>query len=1078
MGYVIPGAEFNNTGEVKQGASINIKNNKAADAYGKVKSFQGVLLSGAQVNKSKMDNNTYRSLLNETEDVKQQIMNSATAAKDNLKALFNRLSGANVVEIDKDGFSLNDMTKDDMVNIIDKIKIELAMYCDDYQLTTAGGLSKTEIQIVTGSAAMANEVMDKLDSGNLPPSQYNVSEMTVAMNKVAQITELSENAKYYLISKHLDPTIDNVYMAEHINQNNSSDELIAPKEIAKDLDEAKVKEDEWNQLLPQVKNVIIQAGLEVNEKNLNNAKEFISRKIPVVKSTILYKSQLDNLDLSDINEGSKKSVIMDNMVDMLNEGKSAGDALITGRDSIVSRVAKAIKVVNEAEYKHVEDIVNRGEDFTIENLRFSMRTIDRAAKAFDYSVTGNNNEVKTEIINGNIVQYVIDKSNNGNDANNNSNNNNNEILVDTYYRDLQEARIRLTASAGMYLVNKGVNLETIPITQLVKDLEDYEIATGLTGKTDSESYQTMMLVKQAMFEIENAPAEAIGMVVAAKVEEGTLTINDFAKTGAGLRRKYERAGQAYEAFGTKARKDYGDSVEKAVDASAKDILNELKLDDNQANRDAIRILGMNNMEITNDSVANIKEIYSTLKNIVNNMNPEIVLNMIKDNINPLNDDIHVVNKYINEMNMNQDASEAIEKYSKFLYKLDRTDSITAQERKQFIGIYKMLNIFSRDAGVAIGALIKQDADITMQNLCTAYETRRSGGIDTIVDDDTQMKDVENAVNYYNNLFSETATSITPLTLKKINDEQAIIERQVENFCEAAKAMFSEKEEAAYYEEYLKQIREVADAESRVVEQLAKNSQPVTINNIQAMENIMQGGYFAKIFSDIKLDEDTRIRSAKRVEADREKEKDKDEHTLLKENASDFIEKIGHREVLDKAYDSLQKKSESQLEEALNSDEDTDYNSIEELRRINKEIGLIKQLSLKHDYKIPFVTDNGVAAINLTLIQDDSKKGRVSINFETEEFGNVSVEMRVNIDRVYIFAMSDKDEYWLNEKLNDAAKNIDDEFGIGNVKISVSKVSKVTRVVYDDAADSIATDRLYGMAKCVIKAITTDKNNEN
>ena len=34
-----------------------------------------------------------------------------------------------------------------------------------------------------------------------------------------------------------------------------------------------------------------------------------------------------------------------------------------------------------------------------------------------------------------------------------------------------------------------------------------------------------------------------------------------------------------------------------------------------------------------------------------------------------------------------------EKFSKFLYKLDRTNGITKEQRKQFIGIYQMMNIF-------------------------------------------------------------------------------------------------------------------------------------------------------------------------------------------------------------------------------------------------------------------------------------------------------------------------------------------------------------------------------------------------
>lgn len=46
------------------------------------------------------------------------------------------------------------------------------------------------------------------------------------------------------------------------------------------------------------------------------------------------------------------------------------------------------------------------------------------------------------------------------------------------------------------------------------------------------------------------------------------------------------------------RKDLGDSLKKAVDASTEDILKELNLENTQANRDAVRIFAENQMEIT------------------------------------------------------------------------------------------------------------------------------------------------------------------------------------------------------------------------------------------------------------------------------------------------------------------------------------------------------------------------------------------------------------------------------------------------------------------------------------------------
>lgn len=46
----------------------------------------------------------------------------------------------------------------------------------------------------------------------------------------------------------------------------------------------------------------------------------------------------------------------------------------------------------------------------------------------------------------------------------------------------------------------------------------------------------------------------------------------------------------------------------------------------------------------------------------------------------------------------------------------------------------MMNIFTRDAGVCAGALMKQGKEITMGNLISAYTSRRHSGIDVTIDD--------------------------------------------------------------------------------------------------------------------------------------------------------------------------------------------------------------------------------------------------------------------------------------------------------------------------------------------------------
>ena len=93
MTYTVSGANFNKD-VAAQGTSINYKENKAVKSEGVAGSFAGVVISGSVTAATE---NTYEGLLKEADDVKSQIMASASSAKISLKALMMKLSGADAL---------------------------------------------------------------------------------------------------------------------------------------------------------------------------------------------------------------------------------------------------------------------------------------------------------------------------------------------------------------------------------------------------------------------------------------------------------------------------------------------------------------------------------------------------------------------------------------------------------------------------------------------------------------------------------------------------------------------------------------------------------------------------------------------------------------------------------------------------------------------------------------------------------------------------------------------------------------------------------------------------------------------
>jgi hypothetical protein len=357
----------------------------------------------------------------------------------------------------------------------------------------------------------------------------------------------------------------------------------------------------------------------------------------------------------------------------------------------------------------------------------------------------------------------------------------------------------------------------------------------------------------------------------------------------------------------------------------------------------------------------------------------------------------------------------------------------------------MMNIFTKDAGAAIGTLVKQNEEITMANLCKAYQSRRAAGIDVTFDDNSSLPGVSEKVNYFNNLFESTQDSITPLTLRTANRQKEIPLYSVEEFCEEVDSAYDEQEEIKYYDSYLNDLRNKTSFSEEAVKELTDNEQPVTVNQVIAMENIMQTGYFNQVFK------------SKGLFGNMPK-------------PEEFIEKMDDREAFEALYDDISDAAGQELENAVSSEADQDYESINELRMRNKEIGLIKNLSLRHDYKVPFETEGGIGLIHFTLISDSDQKGRISISLNDRRLGNISVEARVGTDSAELYGISERASGELTDRLEAAAEDLKEVCEIPETQVHCQDIRTVRRVTYEKAADSVPTNTLYRAAKTIISSL--------
>lgn len=984
MTYTVSGANFNKD-VAAQGTSINYKENKAVKSEGVAGSFAGVVISGSV---TAATDNTYEGLLKEADDVKSQIMASASSAKISLKALMMKLSGADAVKLDEDGFNLTDATPDDMVNIIEKIKIELAMHSDDY-VNYGTAVSKDKIESVTGSAATAVSVESRMQGADIAVNDESVAEVKGTLEKSKELKPLSENTKNYMVANGIEPSIAGIYQAQAATSSSISADGVTIGKCADAISDA-----DFEALRPGIEKIIASSGLEVNDNTLADARAFIDAQIPVTKENLEYKARLDAIDIEKIQADPDE--MLNKILDNMKLGGKAENTLVTG--SPIDDIRTALDTINRAEYSDVANVVSKGETFTIASLKLEMDARSFSIEYSAASVSTGNSEVRNQVSD---VQQAADKA----------------------YDTLVTARVLMSANASVYLVKNNISILTTPIDELNSMLMEYEQADGMYAEAQI-AYTDVLEARKTLNEIVRNPARVFASM-------------------------FDKMNETYEAVGTQIRGDLGDSLKKAVQGSADDIIKELGLEGTDEDKEAIKVLAANNMDMTKENVEIVKSVNAMINNLIKNMKPETVLNMIKDGVNPMNASIEEVNEYLTEAN-DKASKDNEEKFSKFLYKLDRTNGITKEQRKQFIGIYQMMNIFTRDAGVAAGALIKQGAEVTMNNLMTAYNSRKHYDMDTVIDENTGMAEVSGIANYYSALFMANGGLVTPNTLKNVDNSSGIGEQSVEMFIEQLEDNYDAAAEEQYYEEYLKEQQAAVQAGADILRQIRNADTEINSGNIQAVKAFLESGQFPD------------IRGVKTTH----------------DYARDSIEKIGHKEKLSLMYEEMKDETEEELQEVLSKAGDLDtqidvnYEGFLDLRLKDRTIGYIKNLALRHDYRIPYITDSGsTGMLKLTLVQDDDNKGRISVNMLSSVLGKVSVEAKADRESLGMYIVSDtavSDEGI--KLLDDMEESLKEVFGFTNVSVNTTKSSDVPYVTYEAAADSVATDKLYEIAAQIVKQL--------
>ncbi|MCR5216826.1 MAG: DUF6240 domain-containing protein [Lachnospiraceae bacterium] len=1056
--------------------------------------------NGTKVNK------TIASTIEGLSSVEETMKQNAALAKENLKSLMNKMTGPDCESLRMEDVDVNEISDEEAMNVVERLKIMLAAYNDNFKAFAKGvGVDEAMLQgmdrameggIPSASLEAAKSALRASDLPETVENQNQLLELDQKAGEVAKNLPLSEGAKDFLIRGELPASIENLHKAIYggagnvvpagANEKEASWEAVKPQVISmvermstkmtegQEKTEAQVQTESQAQTEAQITVEKGQSqGMAADRgqfQDMEAAKWLFLRDLPVTEENIQYKETLDQLSLS--YEGEDALELLKAGAQALTEGQRATSIGVIPEETSYQIAARAMGVVCAADFSEVSKVVQEGLPLTVEHLEEALRYRNSASlEETVNSLQSRMNSVGSMLQEGSD-QFLDDIILQGGMTQDEA------YTQEEFasYRVLCEARILMTASATVNLVRGGVDVIHEDLSHMVSLLHEEEvkmIEASLRAGTDAaDSFasgkgrtsavelsaeataHTIQDVVDLMHELSYGPSAVLGELVG-ETDESAYTLPVLRDHSRVLQNKLVAAGVAYETMSTTIRSDLGDSVKAALKESSDTILSDLSLATTEENRRAVRILVNNSLEVTKDRVEEVRELDSVMNSLIDQMTPEVVMDLIHERINPMTTDIRTLNQYFNQR---YDGHMEGEKYSEFLYHLDRTQGISESEREEYIGIYRMLHTLQKNDGNALGLALEQSVDqsLTLEDLMSAYQSTKAAGVDVKVDPSMGLSEVSGNVLYYENLFGKMTGDLAPEYLDKVLAREDAKEMTVEEIAMALSDASTDPAthqehmatEALYQEELLGNLRRACDTEEYVIRTLSDRGLTVTANGVNHTKALLTEQSF---FQDLQ-------------------EFVSEENPKLQELIEHLPETFGTKEEA-AVYEELETSMEELFQEKALGGRGSidDYLALHQMRDLVERTGIIRDLASGGQYILPYDTGHGLGTMNLQIVSRGKNEGALEMHFESGALGEVAARFQVSQTKLsgYLTLHGEgKETEVLSEKLATLSEKLQ-ELGVEttDIRYSVSADLPYTNLVGEEETPS---SFIYQVAKIILQ----------
>lgn len=885
-----------------------------------------------------------------------------------IEKIINSMTAQDYKRFSDAGFQVEELTIESLTFALQLIKDYANKNSPEKENLSKEKTEKTNNSRKASEIISEDEIKIKMEAENLPVNKESVDRVSMALKLSEDIPHMDRKDILYLLGKKLAPTIENLYKARYSSQSIEAKESLSDKE--------------WKELAPQVSELIDKAGIPVDPHTLEGAKELIKNKIPLTMNNLGRMVALE-----DLRKSYDKDIVLDRILKGMTDGTFPGDINLLENSEISVEQTENITASQRTSARQlIEDIHGITDEAII-------RTVDT-----DQDLTLEN------LLDIPEEDMVVSK-----DIKDNFSNEKRAKLI-TAKRQLEEVRLKMTIEAAIRLEKQGIKIETETLERVVEKLrieeEIYykELFKQEETQPNDDMIQLLQMTTKNMDELRFMPAHVLGTTVE---DRKTQTVSQLLEEGRSILSELDKAKGAYETLFTEPRAEYGDSIQKAF-GNVTSLMEEMGIENTQYNKRAIRILGYNQMEITKESIEQIKAYDLSINNLLNNLNPALAMQIIKDGTNPLNIPIDELNNRIETIK--DQGYSSIDKYSSYLYRLEKKEGISEAERKAYIGIYRLLYQIEKSDGAALGALIKSDQKVTLNHLLTAIRSTRKAGMDYKIDDEFGLlKDIsfnkESISDQLRAVFSSEQTieeevqsaiakellnSLTPSKLQQLHNSVQESERAdlwetigkmpIEQLLEQVKNIQeSPGEDQAYYFKQIQELHEIYNKSDQAIRFLNEFKLPCTTSNLMMAGQIINNGasVFKKLYGYIQ------------DEKDEETQKDLKKKLELSDTLID-------KETMNEAYEELEEEVKAFIEkEAIEGN--MDFTRLTQLKNMGMQMHFIKNLARREFYQIPMEASGKITNINLTIVRGKSIGGKVTLTLISDRLGNVKAEASLKDD---------------------------------------------------------------------------------